>query len=66
MPTARLELESWFSWRDVPYFMYKRSEATCHGTETIYPSKARVPNTGLTYIKLMIVESHACSSRRYL
>jgi hypothetical protein len=32
VPTARLEFRiAEFSWRDVPYFAYKRSEATCHG-----------------------------------
>ena len=33
VPTARLEFRiTEFSWRDIPYFMYKRSERTCHGT----------------------------------
>jgi hypothetical protein len=54
-----------FSWRDVPYFMYKRSEATCHGTRDYLAKKwrAHFPNTGFwTYIKYTIVESHTYSS----
>ena len=62
VPTARLEFRiAEFSWRDVPYFMYKRSEATCHGTRDYLSKKwrARFPNTGFwTYIKYTIVESH--------
>ena len=47
------------SWRDIPYFMYKRSEATCHGTRDYLTAKwkANFPNTGFwTYIKYTIVE----------
>jgi hypothetical protein len=39
--------------------MYKRSEATCHGTRDYLTAKwmANVPNTGFwTYIKYTIVE----------
>ena len=65
VPTARLEFRiAEFSWRDVPYFMYKRSEATCHGTRDYLSKKwrARFPNTGFwTYIKYTIVESHTYS-----
>lgn len=42
--------------------MYKRSEATCHGTRDYLAAKWRAafPNTGFwTYIKYTIVESHA-------
>ncbi len=66
VPTARLEFRiAEFSWRDVPYFMYKRSEATCHGTRDYLTRKwrAHFPNTGFwTYIKYTIVESHTYSS----
>ena len=66
VPTARLEFRiAEFSWRDVPYFMYKRSEATCHGTRDYLSKKwrAHFPNTGFwTYIKYTIVESHTYSS----
>ncbi|KAH8057019.1 FK506 binding protein [Aureococcus anophagefferens] len=62
VPSARLEFRiAEFSWRDVPYFMYKRSEATCHGTRDYLAAKwrAKFPNTGFwTYIKYTIVESH--------
>ena len=62
VPTARLEFRiAEFSWRDVPYFMYKRSEATCHGTRDYLAQKwqAKFPNTGFwTYIKYTIVEDH--------
>lgn len=62
VPTARLEFRiAEFSWRDVPYFMYKRSEITCHGTRDYLARKwrANFPNTGFwTYIKYTIVESH--------
>lgn len=62
VPTARLEFRiAEFSWRDVAYFMYKRSEATCHGTRDYLAAKwgAAFPNTGFwTYIKYTIVESH--------
>ena len=65
VPTARLEFRiAEFSWRDVPYFMYKRSEATCHGTRDYLSKKwrAHFPNTGFwTYIKYTIVESHTYS-----
>jgi len=67
VPTARLEFRiAEFSWRDVPYFMYKRSEATCHGTRDYLARKwrAKFPNTGFwQYIKLTIVESHEYPSR---
>ena len=48
--------------RDVPYFMYKRSEATCHGTvKTIY-SRNGATRSSLTRLLTMsmdmIVESH--------
>ena len=66
VPTARLEFRiAEFSWRDVPYFMYKRSEATCHGTRDYLARKwrAHFPNTGFwTYIKYTIVESHTYAS----
>ena len=66
VPTARLEFRiAEFSWRDVPYFMYKRSEATCHGTRDYLAKKwqAAFPNTGFwTYIKYTIVESHTYAS----
>jgi hypothetical protein len=62
VPTARLEFRvTEFSWRDIPYFMYKRSEATAHGTRDYLISKwhADFPNTGFwTYIKYTIVEQH--------
>mmetsp|Transcript_34158 Transcript_34158/g.78917 ORF Transcript_34158/g.78917 Transcript_34158/m.78917 type:complete len:525 (+) Transcript_34158:490-2064(+) len=62
VPTARLEFRiTEFSWRDIPYFMYKRSEVTCHGTRDYLTAKwkANFPNTGFwTYIKYTIVEQH--------
>merc|ERR1719261_2218070 len=62
VPTARLEFRiTEFSWRDIPYFMYKRSEATAHGTRDYLKAKwrANFPNTGFwTYIKYTIVEQH--------
>jgi len=62
VPTARLEFRiTEFSWRDIPYFMYKRSEATAHGTRDYLMAKwqASFPNTGFwTYIKYTIVEQH--------
>jgi len=62
VPTARLEFRiTEFSWRDIPYFMYKRSEATAHGTRDYLMQKwqANFPNTGFwTYIKYTIVEQH--------
>eukprot|EP00615_Pteridomonas_danica_P010099 CAMPEP_0114336282 /NCGR_PEP_ID=MMETSP0101-20121206/5605_1 /TAXON_ID=38822 ORGANISM="Pteridomonas danica, Strain PT" /NCGR_SAMPLE_ID=MMETSP0101 /ASSEMBLY_ACC=CAM_ASM_000211 /LENGTH=650 /DNA_ID=CAMNT_0001468157 /DNA_START=120 /DNA_END=2072 /DNA_ORIENTATION=- len=62
VPTARLEFRvTEFSWRDIPYFMYKRSEVTAHGTRDYLISKwkADFPNTGFwTYIKYTIVEQH--------
>jgi len=62
VPTARLEFRiTEFSWRDIPYFMYKRSEATAHGTRDYLKAKWNVnfPNTGFwTYIKYTIVEQH--------
>ena len=48
-PSARLEFRvTEFSWRDIPYFMYKRSEATAHGTRDYLMAKwqANFPNTG--------------------
>jgi len=61
-PTARLEFRvTEFSWRDIPYFMYKRSEATAHGTRDYLMAKwqANFPNTGFwTYIKYTIIEQH--------
>jgi hypothetical protein len=60
VPTARLEFRiTEFSWRDIPYFMYKRSEVACHQTRDYIAKKwgANVPNTGFwTYIKYTIVE----------
>merc|ERR1719460_3344646 len=62
VPTARLEFRiTEFSWRDIPYFMYKRSEATAHGTRDYLMAKwkANFPNTGFwTYIKYTIIEQH--------
>jgi len=62
VPSARLEFRiTEFSWRDIPYFMYKRSEATAHGTRDYLISKwgANFPNTGFwTYIKYTIIEQH--------
>jgi len=62
VPTARLEFRvTEFSWRDIAYFMYKRSEATAHGTRDYLKAKwmANFPNTGFwTYIKYTIVEQH--------
>jgi len=62
VPTARLEFRiTEFSWRDIPYFMYKRSEATAHSTRDYLVAKwqANFPNTGFwTYIKYTIVEQH--------
>merc|ERR1719261_2040420 len=62
VPTARLEFRiTEFSWRDIPYFMYKRSEATAHGTRDYLKAKwrANFPNTGFwTYIKYTIIEQH--------
>ena len=57
VPSARLEFRiTEFDWRDIPYFMYKRSEATCHGTRDYLAAKwrAHFPNTGFwTYIKVV-------------
>ena len=51
VPTARLEFRiTEFRWRDIPYFMYKRSEATCHGTRDY----------------LLAVSSYSSSNRTYL
>lgn len=65
VPTARLEFRiTEFSWRDIPYFMYKRSEITCQGTRDYLTQKwkANFPNTGFwTYIKYTIVEQHIYS-----
>jgi len=62
VPTARLEFRiTEFSWRDIPYFMYKRSESTAHGTRDYLMAKwqANFPNTCFwTYIKYTIVEQH--------
>merc|ERR1719460_761969 len=62
VPSARLEFRiTEFSWRDIPYFMYKRSEATAHGTRDYLKAKwkANFPNTGFwTFIKYTIVEQH--------
>jgi hypothetical protein len=59
-PNARLEFRiTEFSWRDIPYFMYKRGEVPCHQTRDYIATKwgAKVPNTGFwTYIKYTIVE----------
>ena len=67
VPTARLEFRiTEFSWRDVPYFMYKRSEATAQGTRDYLKAKWRInfPNTGFwTYIKYTIIEQHAFGAR---
>lgn len=66
VPTARLEFRiTEFSWRDIPYFMYKRSEATAHGTRDYLMTKwkSNFPNTGFwTYIKYTIVEQHVYDS----
>jgi hypothetical protein len=63
VPTARLEFRiTEFSWRDIPYFMYKRSEITAHGTRDYLAAKWKVmfPNTGFwTFIKYTIVERHS-------
>lgn len=63
VPTSRLEFRiTEFSWRDIPYFVYKRSEITAHGTRDYLAAKwkAMFPNTGFwTYIKYTIVEQHA-------
>ena len=62
VPTARLEFRiTEFSWRDIPYFVYKRSEITAHGTRDYLKAKwkANFPNTGFwTFIKYTIVEQH--------
>eukprot|EP01047_Picozoa_sp_COSAG01_P019946 COSAG01_NODE_1123_length_11617_cov_13.832769_8_plen_1297_part_00 len=62
VPTARLEFRiTEFSWRDIPYFMYKRAESTCHGTRDYMSAKwkANFPNTGFwTFIKYTIIEQH--------
>merc|ERR1719421_951886 len=62
VPTARLEFRiTEFSWRDIAYFMYKRSESTAHGTRDYLKAKwkANFPNTGFwTYIKYTIIEQH--------
>ena len=62
VPTARLEFRiTEFSWRDIPYFAYKRSESTAHGTRDYLRAKwqANFPNTGFcTYIKYTIIEPH--------
>ena len=67
VPSARLEFRvTEFSWRDIPYFMYKRSEATAHGTRDYLKAKwqANFPNTGFwTYIKYTIVEQHVYGGR---
>jgi len=66
VPTARLEFRiTEFSWRDIPYFMYKRSESTAHGTRDYLMAKwqANFPNTCFwTYIKYTIVEQHVYSA----
>lgn len=63
VPTSRLEFRiTEFSWRDIPYFMYKRSEITAHGTRDYLKAKWKVdfPNTGFwTFIKYTIVERHS-------
>lgn len=63
VPTARLEFRiTEFSWRDIPYFMYKRSEITALGTRDYLTAKWGItfPNTGFwTFIKYTIVERHA-------
>merc|ERR1712194_42578 len=56
-PKASFTLE----YIDIPYFMYKRSEATAHGTRDYLMAKwqANFPNTGFwTYIKYTIIEQH--------
>eukprot|EP00039_Didymoeca_costata_P002075 m.57354 g.57354 ORF g.57354 m.57354 type:complete len:726 (-) comp11102_c0_seq1:115-2292(-) len=62
VPTARLEFRvTEFSWRDLAYFMYKRSEVTAHSTRDYLKAKWKVnfPNTGFwTFIKYTIVEQH--------
>jgi len=70
VPTARLEFRiTEFSWRDIPYFMYKRSEMTAHGTRDYLMAKwqANFPNTGFwTYIKYTIIEQHVyCWDRNH-
>ena len=68
VPSARLEFRvTEFSWRDIPYFMYKRSEAIAQGTRDYLKVKwqANFPNTGFwTYIKYTIVEQHVYDSHR--
>jgi len=63
VPTARLEFRiTEFSWRDIPYFMYKRSEITAQGTRDYLKAKWNVnfPNTGFwAFIKYTIIEKHA-------
>lgn len=65
VPTARLEFNIYdFTWRDIPYFMYKRSEATALGTRDYLIAKwgVQFPNTGFwTFIKYTIVELHTYS-----
>lgn len=65
VPTARLEFRiTEFSWRDVPYFVYKRAESTCHSTRDYMAAKwnANFPNTGFwTFIKYTILEQHQWS-----
>ncbi len=62
VPTARLEFRiTEFSWRDIPYFVYKRSESTTHATRDYIADKwsVNVPNTGFwTYIKYTVMEGH--------
>ena len=40
-PNARLEFRiTEFSWRDIPYFMYKRGEVPCHQTRDYIATKS--------------------------
>ena len=68
VPTARLEFRiTEFSWRDIPYFMYKRSEATAQSTRDYLSAKwkASFPNTGFwTYIKYTIIEQHTYTAKQ--
>ena len=60
VPSARLEFRiTEFSWRDIPYFMYKRSEITAHGTRDYLNAKWKVnfPNTVSSFITPFYIRS---------
>ena len=62
VPTARLEVKlAEFSWRDLPYFLFGRSEATCHAARHHLGAKwdARFLSRGAcTHAKYAALEAH--------